>query len=615
MTSYTGFLPPGASTTGLFTTNAAASIQIDITAATTPATPVKYFSSPGIKVEMLTALTPGSLFNYYSFNPIAAPLPGAPGNWLLEGSAIVAANRTVTFFLTHLSDWAVTAGPTGNVTGTIAGEVLDNSTGNPIAGATVAHKNLTSTTGLDGKFAINDVVFGTDLVVNISKTGYVSGSKVVNLYIGGISRIDVALLPLASTVTFNPGTATTLTVPGSPAQVNLPANALMTASGSLPVGLVTAQITPIDPTSNPQIMPGNFTTTNGNIESFGAMQVDFTDNTGAALTSVADGLSATIRIPVAQGVAAPPATMDAYYYDSTYGKWIKEGTLTLGGVAPNKYYSGTVTHFSTWNADYLYQSTCISGKVVDGSGVGIAGARVDAQGQSYVGNSSAWTNASGNYSILVKPSSTVLLSARNNTGTSQTLIQSSGATSACTGATANLVINSTTTGGSARVKLTWGANPSDLDSHLTGPILGSLSRFHVYYAAKGTLNASPYAELDVDDTTSFGPEVVTVSKFIPGVYRYSVHHYSGSGTIFTSPARVELNLNGATTVFTPPTPSVVLGVNSVWQVFELNVDASGNITVSRLNNYTSSSSFGVTGATSGNGSYEEYLFFSNMPSK
>ena len=50
-----------------------------------------------------------------------------------------------------------------------------------------------------------------------------------------------------------------------------------------------------------------------------------------------------------------------------------------------------------------------------------------------------------------------------------------------------------------RVILTWGSSPSDLDSHLEGP------GYHVFYSNKTGKNA----ELDVDDTTSYGPETVT----------------------------------------------------------------------------------------------------------
>lgn len=84
-----------------------------------------------------------------------------------------------------------------------------------------------------------------------------------------------------------------------------------------------------------------------------------------------------------------------------------------------------------------------------------------------------------------------------------------------------------------RIVLTWGANPRDLDSHLSGP--GG----HVYYGYKNITGAN----LDLDDTTSYGPETVTLDfdKITPGVYKYYVHWYSGIGTWATSGAMVSVN--------------------------------------------------------------------------
>jgi uncharacterized protein YfaP (DUF2135 family) len=100
------------------------------------------------------------------------------------------------------------------------------------------------------------------------------------------------------------------------------------------------------------------------------------------------------------------------------------------------------------------------------------------------------------------------------------------------------------------IVLIWGQDPSDLDSHLTGPkanVLNTDDRFHIYYSnpcwADTLLNsrascaedwdsetsAAVYndatAYLDRDDTDSFGPETITVYNLIEGEYNYYVHHY------------------------------------------------------------------------------------------
>ena len=87
-----------------------------------------------------------------------------------------------------------------------------------------------------------------------------------------------------------------------------------------------------------------------------------------------------------------------------------------------------------------------------------------------------------------------------------------------------------------RVVLTWGQNPRDLDSHLSFP--GN----HIFFSSK----TGSQANLDVDDTTSYGPETITIEKRKIGQrYVYAVHDYtnkssSRSQSLSKSKARVEV---------------------------------------------------------------------------
>ena len=127
-----------------------------------------------------------------------------------------------------------------------------------------------------------------------------------------------------------------------------------------------------------------------------------------------------------------------------------------------------------------------------------------------------------------------------------------------------------------RIVLRWGAAPSDLDSHLTGPT-ASGGRFHVYYASRGAYDSAPFAGLDVDDTSSYGPETITVTRLLSGMYRYSVHNYSnrnsiGSTALGTSGAVVEVYRRGRlmNRFAVPSAPG------NLWTVFEM--DANGTVT-------------------------------------
>jgi hypothetical protein len=129
-------------------------------------------------------------------------------------------------------------------------------------------------------------------------------------------------------------------------------------------------------------------------------------------------------------------------------------------------------------------------------------------------------------------------------------------------------------GTQVRIVLTWGASPSDLDSHLTGPAVGG-GRFHVYYGNDVEEEAgTTYVELDLDDVTSFGPETITIYEQIAGTYRYSVHDYTNRGStnstaLANSGAQVRV-YRGASLVQTFNVPS---GGGTLWTVFELTGSA------------------------------------------
>jgi len=91
----------------------------------------------------------------------------------------------------------------------------------------------------------------------------------------------------------------------------------------------------------------------------------------------------------------------------------------------------------------------------------------------------------------------------------------------------------------------------------------------------------------VDDTSSFGPEVITITKLMVGTYKYYVHNFSGfnNGPIAASSARVELNIPGRNAeLFAPPTTGETSSTQ-VWNLFELDVDAQCNVTVRRVPGY------------------------------
>lgn len=114
-----------------------------------------------------------------------------------------------------------------------------------------------------------------------------------------------------------------------------------------------------------------------------------------------------------------------------------------------------------------------------------------------------------------------------------------------------------------RIVLNWGKYPADLDSHLTFP--GN----HIFFQRQeGSL-----ANLDVDDTDSYGPETITIeNKKFGATYHYFVHDYSNKN----APDSFQLSESGAK-VFVYVGQSLVKTYyipknkkGNVWNLFKIN---------------------------------------------
>lgn len=135
-----------------------------------------------------------------------------------------------------------------------------------------------------------------------------------------------------------------------------------------------------------------------------------------------------------------------------------------------------------------------------------------------------------------------------------------------------------------RIVLEWGQTPYDLDSHLIGPTSGS-SNFHIYYGYKVySEDDKKIADLDLDDTVSYGPETTTLYNPIPGDYTFYVYNFSGSPSITSSGATVKVftgNNNEPAYTFSVP----LTGNGCYWNVFTYN---SRSRRVTPVNTVTSS---------------------------
>ncbi len=111
-----------------------------------------------------------------------------------------------------------------------------------------------------------------------------------------------------------------------------------------------------------------------------------------------------------------------------------------------------------------------------------------------------------------------------------------------------------------RIVLNWGATPQDLDSHIAYP-----NNYIYFKNMKGT-----DALLDVDDTTSYGPETITIERkhdgerYVYAVYNYSEKYSPNSTSLSASQAKVFVYI-GQTLIRTYYVPQNKVG--NLWVVF------------------------------------------------
>ena len=125
-----------------------------------------------------------------------------------------------------------------------------------------------------------------------------------------------------------------------------------------------------------------------------------------------------------------------------------------------------------------------------------------------------------------------------------------------------------------------GARLCTRDAPLTGPRLGSSSRFQDFLIARGSLTASPCVALQTVAVPGSGSEAITIFQRGAGTYRLSVHHpvdglSTTSSRVSLSNAQVRIYVGSSTT-------PVIFNVSpgrpgTLWTVCEMD-GATGAIT-------------------------------------
>lgn len=459
--------------------------------------------------------------------------------------------------------------------GMIMGIVKD-SQGQLLNEVEITSQGVTTRSNNQGYFVLSNLPENERMVVSFEKAGFVMTSDVTRVRIGESSYLEAVMKREEHQQSLQASAGGTAEIAGTGAAVKIPSNALVDQAGRPYTGTVNISMTPFDPTTPEGLaaFPGEFKGLNRNgeivpIESYGYMDITPRSSDGSLL-QLAPGSLAEIAIPIAPSlINRAPETMPLWYYNKTEGQWHEEGTMVRDGNV----YRAKVSHFSIWNCDVALDRSYVIGRVIDcaNTGLPVKGARVTIQGQRGWTSGESSTPDDGTFRIPVDSNhNCTIWASKNGVNSAKKSFLSAGSDGVIN--IGDLCLGTP----KIKIALTWDIEPNDLDAHLTCP-LASGSRDHVFFGHKQGQESS----LDTDDTSGFGPEIISVYKLRDGKYRYSTQHFAGRGTISSSKATVTMMIEGVG-IYQMSAPPGAKGVGDLWQLWDISVQDGRVIKVDPL---------------------------------
>jgi len=188
-------------------------------------------------------------------------------------------------------------------------------------------------------------------VVIAKKAGYFTAAHAEVPNAKG-TRIDLNMMSDATTGTVA-GTTGGIANAGG-ASVNFAAGSFTDASGAAYTGQVKVSARYLDTRNanffdffDGDMMAQRVDGSGASLISAGVLKVELKDGNGNAL-KLDPTKPATLNYPKSPDAKAP-VTMPLWYFDETLGMWKENGSATLSG----NMYTGTVTHFTNFNLDYI----------------------------------------------------------------------------------------------------------------------------------------------------------------------------------------------------------------------------------------------------------------------
>ena len=238
--------------------------------------------------------------------------------------------------------------------------------GNPVSDATVQYKLEEVVTDDNGYYILAAVEASSKhAVLQVTKSGYFSGSRTFRTPKTGTVFHRTTLVPLGAPLSFTGGNGSVAT---NLVSINFPENSVKDEStGALYTGEVKVYIKHIG--TDEFSMPGDLTSINQNDEleilhSYGMVFVEMYAEDGRKL-NIADGKTASMTYEIPENLlSSAPETIKMWWYDYDAGVWREGGEATRDGSK----WIGEVSHFSCWNFDLNAPSVVVTGQIVQSNG-------------------------------------------------------------------------------------------------------------------------------------------------------------------------------------------------------------------------------------------------------
>ena len=281
--------------------------------------------------------------------------------------------------------------------------------GNPLDGVRVDFDGRSTESLANGRFMFSDAA-GDPRPLVATAPGWSRAWRTVAAISDASQELELRLAPARSVQL--PDAALGGVIDGDDGvQIELPAAPLVRSDGTAASGPFTVQWALMNSRPGLRASPGGLWAQDALgeralLESFGMVDVQLWQ--GDEPLQLRGDEPARLRFPLAataeyeDGASAP-----LWHFDEELGLWSQQGWGEVhGGV-----FEAQVPHFSTWNCDDTFETTCITGRLVDDAGQGVPEVIIRSVGVDYLGTDLVWSFGSGEFVVYARAASEVEVSA------------------------------------------------------------------------------------------------------------------------------------------------------------------------------------------------------------